>query len=125
MMKTTQRRLRNDITDRLDLAGQWRVVIEGEVSPRAVVVVDVLIEDAAQMIFAEGDDVVGALAADATFRLSGKHRRRFDFLGSTGVVSTFWEAQVGPEFRESESPGFKVCYRATTAWHLHGRHPLL
>ena len=66
MMKTTKHRRGNNITDRIDVADDGRVAIEREMSPRAVVVVDVLAQHAAQMIFAEGDDVVGALAADAT-----------------------------------------------------------
>ena len=65
MMKTTEHWLSNDLTDRLDLAGGGRVAIEGEMSPRSIVVVDVLAQHAAQMILAESDGVIGALLSDA------------------------------------------------------------
>ena len=65
MMEPAEHRLGNNITDRFDAAGEGRVAVEGEVSPRPVVVVDVLAQDATQMILAEGDDVVRALATDA------------------------------------------------------------
>jgi hypothetical protein len=84
MMETAEIGAGHDATHdrRLDWTGDRRVVVQGKMSPRAVVVGDIRHEDAPQMPFVQHDDVVQAFPpdrADQPFHvgiLPGRARRR-------------------------------------------------
>ena len=95
VMQSTENRFGNDfaISRRFDDPGKWRVVIQGLVRTRIVVVVDVFREDPYQMRFVEDDDMVKTVSTnctDHTFNeriLPGRTWRDYDLLDSHMIES--------------------------------------
>ena len=65
-MQSTEDQFGNNaaIVRRFDDPGKWRVVIQGLVRTRIVVVVDVFREDPYQMRFVENDDMVKTISTN-------------------------------------------------------------
>ena len=67
-MEPADLRERNDVahSGRLNCARHGTVLIEGEMGPRLVVVGEVALQDTSQVLLVEDDDVIEALAPDAS-----------------------------------------------------------
>jgi len=63
-MKSAQDRKRPDHTGSLNLAVNRRVLIQGQVRPRFIIVASVRFQNPAQMCFAQDNDVVHTFTSD-------------------------------------------------------------
>src|SRR5262245_35597592 len=79
---------------RLNAPRQRCVPLQGEVRPRLVVVADVLLENPLEMVLADDDQVVQALAAD----------RSDDSLGVGVLPGRLWGGEDFPDTDRSDDP---------------------